>query len=247
MLFDLRGKRRRAVQVVYASLAILMGLGLVGFGVGSDAAGGLADIFTGDDSIDESDANKETRKRIDAANARLKANPRDQAALIILVRGHFTIASSDVDEEGTYNEDGKEELGKSDEAWQKYLALKPEKVDLTMAQLMMQVYGPNALNKPKEGSEAAEIVATERNDAASYIQLLQFATLAGQTRKADLAAEKALELTPPDQRKEVKAQIEAFKKESQQQPEGGAAPAPEGGAAPAPGGGGATPPVQPGG
>ena len=231
MLFDLRGKRRRAVQVTYASLAILMGLGLVGFGVGSDAAGGLADIFTGDDSVDESDANKDTRKRIDAANARLKANPRDQAAAIQVIRGHFALASSDLDEENVYGEDGKKELGNADVAWKKYLAQKPEKVDLTMAQLMMQIYSENALNKPKEGAEAAEIVATQRNDVSSYIQLLQFATKAGQQRKADLAADKALELTPADQRDELKKQIEAFKKESQAPPEGGAA----------------TPPVQPGG
>ena len=232
MLFDLRGKRRRFVQVTYASLALLMGLGLVGFGVGSDVSGGIADIFTGNDSVDESSANKEVRKRIEAANARLAANPKDQAALIQVIRGHFTIASGDVDEKtGAYNDDGKEELGKADVAWKKYLALEPEKVDLTMAQLMMQVYSPSALNKPKEGSEAAEIVATERNDAASYIQLLQFATAAGQTRKADLAAEKALELTPKEERKTVKEQIEAFKKQAQQPPEGS----------------GATPPVQPGG
>jgi hypothetical protein len=231
MLFDLRGKRRRAVQVTYATLALLLGLGLVGFGIGSDVSGGLADIFTGDDSVDESSANKEVRKRVDAANERLKANPRDEAALIVVIRGQFTLASSDVDEQGAYGEDGKKELEKASDAWKKYVALKPKKVDLTMAQLMMQVYSPNALNKPKEGSEAAEIVATERNDAASYIQLLQFATLAGQQRKADLAGEKALELTPEDQRSEVKKQIEAFKKQSQQAPEGG----------------GATPPVQPGG
>src|SRR3712207_5322065 len=96
MLFDLRGRRRRAVQVTYASLAILMGLGLIGFGIGSDAAGGLADIFTGEgDDADISDANKETQKKIDRANDKLKVNPRDQGALIEVIRGHYTIAAGD--------------------------------------------------------------------------------------------------------------------------------------------------------
>jgi hypothetical protein len=118
MLFDLRGRRRRAVQVTYASLAVLMGLGLIGFGIGSDAAGGLADIFTGNDDADVSDANKETQKRIDAANDRLKVNPRDQAALIQVVRGHYTIAASDASEEdGTFSDDGKEELKKASYSW----------------------------------------------------------------------------------------------------------------------------------
>jgi len=36
MLFDLRGRgRRRTVQVIYGGLALLMGSGLVLFGVGS--------------------------------------------------------------------------------------------------------------------------------------------------------------------------------------------------------------------
>ena len=34
MLFDLKGKRKRLVQVVYLGLAILFGGGLVLFGVG---------------------------------------------------------------------------------------------------------------------------------------------------------------------------------------------------------------------
>ena len=33
MLFDLRGRRRRAVQATYLTLAILMGGGLVFFGI----------------------------------------------------------------------------------------------------------------------------------------------------------------------------------------------------------------------
>ncbi len=35
MLFDLRGKRRRLVQVVYATLAALFLIGFVGFSIGS--------------------------------------------------------------------------------------------------------------------------------------------------------------------------------------------------------------------
>ena len=36
MLFDLQGKRRRVVQATYLTLALLMGGGLVFFGIGSD-------------------------------------------------------------------------------------------------------------------------------------------------------------------------------------------------------------------
>ena len=49
MLFDLRSRgRRRTVQVVYLGLAVLMGGGLVLFGVGAgNGIGGLLNAFTG--------------------------------------------------------------------------------------------------------------------------------------------------------------------------------------------------------
>ena len=46
MLFDLRGRRRRAVQATYLMLAVLMGGGLVLFGIGGDVSGGLFDAFS---------------------------------------------------------------------------------------------------------------------------------------------------------------------------------------------------------
>ena len=41
MLFDLRGRgRRRTVRVIYLGLALLMGVGLIGFGIGGGFGGG---------------------------------------------------------------------------------------------------------------------------------------------------------------------------------------------------------------
>ncbi|HEX8206984.1 MAG TPA: hypothetical protein VF587_13065, partial [Solirubrobacteraceae bacterium] len=76
MLFDLRGRgRRRTVQVIYLSLAILMGGGLVLFGIGGDVQGGLVDAFsenggTGNGQIDD---------LVESAEERTTANPRDPA------------------------------------------------------------------------------------------------------------------------------------------------------------------------
>ena len=58
MLFDLQGKRRRLVQAVYLMLAVLMGGGLVLFGIGGDVSGGLFDAFSdrsnsGNDVVEE--------------------------------------------------------------------------------------------------------------------------------------------------------------------------------------------------
>src|SRR6266480_2948522 len=46
MLFDLRGRgRRRTVQAIYLTLAVLMGGGLIFFGVGGNVGGGLFDAL----------------------------------------------------------------------------------------------------------------------------------------------------------------------------------------------------------
>ena len=67
MLFDLRGKRRRAVQVTYATLAVLMGGGLVLFGIGGSGTGSVFDLF---DSGGGS-GNSQLDKRIERQEARL--------------------------------------------------------------------------------------------------------------------------------------------------------------------------------
>jgi F0F1-type ATP synthase membrane subunit c/vacuolar-type H+-ATPase subunit K len=233
MLFDLRGKRRRAVQFTYAGLALLMAVGLLGAGVGSGVSGGIFDIFTGGgNGTSLSDANKPVKKKIDQANSKLKANPRDQAALIQLVRGHYTLATSDTDpNDGSFGKKGKGELAKAGTAWKAYLATKPEKVDPALATLMTTAYGSLGLNQAANASEAAEIVAEQRNDASSYIQLVQYATLAGQKRKADLAAAKALELAPKDQRDTVKTLLKQAQATQPPASQGGT------GQAPVPGGG----------
>lgn len=232
MLFDLRGKRRRAVQVTYSALALLMAVGLVGAGIGSDVSGGIFDIFTGDDSSDISEANKPIQKRIDKANETLEANPRDQAALIAIVRGHYSLAATDTSQEdSSFGDDGKDELKKAAAAWKRYLALNPEKPDAEIATRMMTAYSNLGLNKPADAAEAAEIVATEQGDVSAYLQLVQYATQAGQKRKADLAAEKALELAPEGERDTVKKLIDQYKAAPPPGAQGGAgqAPPPAGG------------------
>src|SRR6476661_6415493 len=77
MLFDLRGRgRRRTVQVIYLGLALLMGGGLVLFGVGGDVQGGLLDAF----KENKGSANDAIEKRVESAEKKVKANPQQAAA-----------------------------------------------------------------------------------------------------------------------------------------------------------------------
>jgi len=210
MLFDLRGHRRRFVQATYVLLAVLMGGGLVLFGIGGNASGGLFDAFSGGGG--GGNGNSVAEKRIERADARLKANPRDQAALKDLIRANYQIAAAQADPNtGVIKKDGRDELQGASTAWERYLATGPERVEASLAFLMLQVYGQGGLNQPAKGVKAAELAAEARPSASAYVQLTLYASLAKQGRKAELAGRKAIELAPKGERSSVKQQVEQAK------------------------------------
>jgi hypothetical protein len=215
MLFDLQGKRRRLVQATYLILAILMGGGLVLFGVGSgDISGGLFDAITGKDSNSSSN-NSAVTKRIERDEKALKLNPKNQGALVDLVRAHYQLATDDADPNtGAFGQDGKNELAKASNAWDRYVAAVPKPSD-SLASLMLQAYSENGLNKPDKAAEAAELVATARPSAQAYLVLTTYAAKAGQTRKADLAGLKAIDLAPKGEKEAVKKQVAIAKTQGQ--------------------------------
>jgi hypothetical protein len=211
MLFDLQGKRRRVVQATYLILAVLMGGGLVLFGIGSgDISGGLFDALTGKSG--NSGGNEIVKKRIDTQKKALQASPGNTAALTTLVRSYYQLATDDADTQtGQFGVAGKQALQSASVYWNQYLDKAKGKPDDSLASLMLQAYSEIGLNKPDDAARAAEVVAGARPSAAAYITLTQFAAKAGQTRKAELAGLKAIELAPKKQRKLVKQQVEAAK------------------------------------
>ena len=211
MLFDLRGAgRRRTIKVIYITLAFLMGGGLVLFGIGGEVSGGLVDAITergaGDDGSDRfRDAEK-------AALARTKANPQDAAAWAALARARFQLAGIGENfdpEKGTFTKGGRAKLAAAGAAWESYLGLEPKQPDDRVASLMVQAYG--ALGDPAKAATAQEVITDARPTASTFTQLAVFAYQAGQTRKGDLAKDKALELTEPDMREALKGQLESAK------------------------------------
>jgi hypothetical protein len=220
MLFDLRGRRRRAVQVTYLMLALLMGGGLVLFGIGGSVSGGLIDAFKGSGGGSSTDSALEDR--VDKQEERLAANPQNVAVLQTLVRDYYSLATSQR-ESGTigFPDDAKDDLRKAGEYWQRYVGTVQGEPSGETARYALQVYDVAALNRPKEAQKAAAILARDSNDVASYLRLVSYAALAGDTRTADLAAEKAVDLAPKAQRKQVKQQAETLKKPPEQQPPSG--------------------------
>ena len=220
MLFDLKGKRRRAVQGTYLGLAILMGGGLVLFGIGGNTNGGLSDLFGGGGGSNKGD--EIVQKKIDTAEKQLAVNPTNQAALAEVIRGHYQLATANSDPNtGQFSKDARDDLLKAADAWQKYLATNPKQTNIGLARVMVQAYSGLAQGTTDDqaatqrywagAANATELVAAAQPNSNNYIALVQYATLAGQTNKADLAGKKAIELAPKNQKKAVKQQVASAK------------------------------------
>lgn len=215
MLFDLRGRgRRRTVQVIYLALAILMGGGLVFFGIGGSVSGGLFDaIGLTDGGQGSSSGGRDILKEQEKAAARrTRANPRDAAAWGALARARFQLAGQGENYDqtaGNFTPKGRTQLRSAVAAWDRYLALEPRRPDPGLAAVMVQALA--ALQEPQKAVRAAEIVAQDQQSSQAYYRLAGFAYAAGQTRKGDLAGKKAVALAPKAQRAGVKAQVDAIK------------------------------------
>jgi hypothetical protein len=215
MLFDLRGSgRRTTVKVVYVTLAILMGGGLVFFGIGGDVNGGLFDAISGTNSGASSDEGT-FQKRVTEAQRKANADPQDAAAWAELVRARYQLARAgdNVDPNtGQFTAGGVAQLKAADQAWQKHLALKPNPPDDSVATIMVRAY-TQGLNDPVKATSAQEIVAEERPKSGTYADLAALAYAAGQIGKGDLATKKALELSDPEDRNTLKDELKQAKQQ----------------------------------
>jgi len=122
VLFDLRGKRRRVVQVVYSLLAASFLIGFVFFGVGTGGVGSISDLFNGGSS---SSVTSQFDDQINAANEQLKRNPNNTDALLKLAENEWLKAKSGVQTDPTtgqptsISEEAHTDLGQAADAWAK--------------------------------------------------------------------------------------------------------------------------------
>lgn len=218
MLFDLRSAgRRRTVKTVYVALALLMGGGLVLFGIGGQVSGGVMDAITGS-SGSSNDGSERFRAQEQAALTATRAHPSDAAAWAELARARFKLASTgDNFDPGTntFTSAGKAKLAQATDAWEKHAALTKQPDD-RLAATMAQAYVE--LGQPGKAANAQEVITEARPKAGSFAQLAAYAYAAGQTRKGDLASARALELTDPDLRSALKQQLDQAKAQSAQPP-----------------------------
>jgi len=215
MLFDLRGRhRRRAVRVIYSGLAVLIGIGLIGFGIGGGFGGGgllnAASENTGSGSASFSNQIKKYEKTTRVQPANVAAWEKLTLAILHESGGEAYVNPST----GTPTPKCKELLGRAARSWERYLALSPSKPNVELAKLMAQrVYTTEGLNQPASAVQALQIVvAAEPNSASWYSQLAAYAYKAKNTRVGDLAAAKAVSLAPASERKRLEQDLASVKK-----------------------------------
>ena len=218
MLFDLRARgRRRTVQFVYLGLAVLMGGGLILFGIGGATSGGLLDAFNGSGGSSSGANIYQQRAERDLALA--QKHPNDPARWSQLARDQYYVATSGNgydSQTGTFTAQAVPALRKASAAWQHYLSLNPPHPDADVAALMARAYA-GGLNDLPKAVEAWQLYTQAHPSGPVYTQLARLAYAAGQTRTGDLAAAKAIALTPKAQRAFVRTQLQQIKAQAARQ------------------------------
>ena len=213
MLFDLKsGKRRRVVQIVFGGLAFLFFISFVGFGIGSDVTGGIFDAIGLGGSGSGSDPQYE--QQIEDAQAALEADPKDPDAYADLIAAYFGSAQSGitVDEstgQRAISPEAQSDLQRAGQAWDDYMATKPQQVSVTTAGNAVQVFV--LVGDATGASEAQAVVANDQRTAASYAQLALYLYADGQIKEGDAAGEQAVAAAEASQRQQVQKTIDSYR------------------------------------
>jgi len=217
MLFDLRGRhRRRLVRVIYIGLALLIGVGLVGFGIGGGfGGGGLLSAATSN----EGSGSASYAKQIAKYRALTRKNPQDASAWENLTRQllHEAGGEAYVTSAGLTSK-GHTLFGEVANAWNSYVRVEPKKPNLELTKTMLRIYSEEGLNEPSQEAGLLQIlVAAEPTNASYYGALAEYSYKAHSTRLGDLAAAKAVALAPPAQQKRVKTELAEVKKTAEKE------------------------------
>ena len=218
MLFDLRSPhRRRVIKVVYVFLALLIGGGLIFFGVGTgnNSGGLLSNVGGGGGTANGQNAYTNALK---AAQKKAKAAPDDPASCAVVGRASFNLAqlpANYVTDQG-YTASGHAVLANLKQAWTKYLALAPAKPDVTFAREVVAAFGiPPGIADYTTAESAQEVVAsTASTQYIQYEDLAYYAYLANDSTQGDLAAARAVALAPAKLRKQTQTALKTMKSQA---------------------------------
>ena len=226
MLFDLQGKRKRLIQVIYALLALLMGGGLVFLGIGGEVSGGLLDAFTNRQGV----AAGELTKEADRLQERADENPTNEQVLTRLVRARYTAGNSlyELDEAGqpTITPEARSQFEAAADTWHDYLELNPDPPDPNVAQLVANALfalaqgatdGVQARNNSAAAAEAQAIFAESRPSVGSFSTLALYSFFGNDFEEGDAAVARVMELSrSPQAKRRNKREMADYRKQAKE-------------------------------
>jgi hypothetical protein len=177
MLFDIRGRRKNVVRVVYAILALLMGLSLLLF----FGPAPLTDLFGTGSTTSAADQLEDQAERLEL---KLKKEPENPDLLLALTRarintGNALAVSNPETGEIAFTPESRQQLFLASETWSKYLKATDEP-NAGGAQLAAQAFFglaqtagaiSEAEGSMREAAKAQQIVAEDRPSLGSLSTL----------------------------------------------------------------------------
>jgi hypothetical protein len=217
MLFDIRGRRKHVVRVVYAILALLMGASLflvVGpFNIGN--------LINSGSTTNPSKVLDEQAARVEV---KLRAEPDNEGLLLSLTRARIAAGNALIEvspETGAkvVSAEAHQEFERAAVAWHRYLK-QASSVSASIAPLMASAYFTLAEGAPgleeaeknvAEAAAAQKVAAEEQPTINSLSTLAIYEYYAGDFKAGDEAARKAKAKASKTEAKEVKKQMAEFR------------------------------------
>jgi hypothetical protein len=224
MLFDLRGRRKRVIQVAYAGLALVMVLSL--FTVVGPV--NLGDLFSNSGTSGSSSGVFDDQ--VQRIERELKKNPNDPTLLAQLTRTSFNAGNAGIQRDPNSGQlisipqSAIEDFNQAGDAWQRYLKTDPSKPDANAAQLAAQALLYSAATssgidfppKIKAAAAAQAVFADAKPSLNAYLTLAQYRFFAGDVAGGEQAGRKAEQEAPKSQQPAVKQAVAQYKAQGAQ-------------------------------
>jgi len=221
MLFDIRGRRKHVVRVVYAILALLMGASLF-LVVGPFSLGNL---INGGSSA--SDAAKVLDEQAERIERKLVRSPNDEALLLSLTRTRIGAANAltEVDPEtgaSVATVESHQELERAVEAWNRYLKQAKEPSASAALLVASTYFGlaesarslEEAVTSVAKAAETQRIAAEAQPTINSLTTLAIYQYYAGNFAAGDKAASQAeAKAGTKAEKKQISTQMDEYRKQ----------------------------------
>jgi hypothetical protein len=223
MVFDIRGRRKTAVKVVYAVLAVLMGLSLFLVTGGLN----LGELFNGGGGT--SSAAKQFEEEAEKFEVKLKANPEDPDLLYGLTRSRVNAGTSlnTINPEtgqAVSTAESRQQYQLASDSWSRYLK-QTDEPSSGLAQLMAQALVALTIASRTVSEEEAnihgavqaqQIVADRRPSVNSLTTLATYNYFAFDYKAGEEAKKEALALAHGEaERQEIKTKLANTRKQAE--------------------------------